>query len=149
MKTNSILLLIFLATVIPTIFVYTIHGREELEAHLNAKSETKAIKTLGEATLFFSIAIGYALCLWATLFFPKYRIPYIVIIVGTIGIVILYYLRIYGIPIPGTDIVITDLTADWRDVVTKICQQILVVPVAILLSRIKSEQDNQQGIQHQ
>jgi hypothetical protein len=63
---------------------------------------------------------------------PTSRLPYLVIIVGTIAVVILYYFRIYGIPIPGTQIVIVDFSSDWRDVVTKIAQQILVVPVTAL-----------------
>jgi hypothetical protein len=48
-------------------------------------------------------------------------------------------LRIYGIPIPGTLIVITDLSSDFRDVITKISQQILVIPISILLARLYYE----------
>jgi hypothetical protein len=69
----------------------------------------------------------------AMLYFPQSRIPYLVIIVGTIAVVILYYLRIYGIPILGTEIVIVDFSSDYRDVITKICQQILVIPATALL----------------
>jgi hypothetical protein len=114
--------------------VYVEHGYVEMKAHENAKTETKQIKTLGEAFLFFGIAIGYSTLTSLIVFFPKYRIPYIIVIVGTIAIVILYYLRIYGIPVPFTNIVITDFSADWRDVITKIAQQILVVPAAMMLA---------------
>jgi hypothetical protein len=65
--------------------------------------------------------------------FSNSRIPYLVIIVGTVAIVVLYYMRIYGISIPFTEIVIVDFSSDWRDVITKIAQQILVIPVTALL----------------
>jgi hypothetical protein len=131
---NKILLIIFLATVIPTAYIYFEHAAVEVDAYYEAKTDVKKIKTLGEAILFTSISIGYVILMWLIVFLPKYRIPYIVIIVGTIAIVILYYLRIYGIPIPFTDIVITDFSSDWRDVVTKIAQQIMLVPVSMMLA---------------
>ena len=65
--------------------------------------------------------------------FSRSRIPYLVIIVGTVAIVVLYYMRIYGISIPFTEIVIVDFSSDYRDVITKIAQQILVIPVTALL----------------
>ena len=132
-KSNNILLIIFLATVIPTIYVYGEHTKVELEAYDKAKTETKKIKTFGEALLFGSIALGYIILTVLIVFAPKYRIPYIIVLVGTVAVVVLYYLRIYGIPIPGTEIVIVDFSSDWRDVITKVCQQILVIPAAMLL----------------
>jgi hypothetical protein len=130
--TKILLYSIFLITVIPTIYVYIEHANVELKAYENAKTETKKIKTMSEALLFGGIGLGYVI---ATIFIflePQNPIPYLVIIVGTIAVVILYYMRIYGIPIPGTPIVIVDFSSDWRDVITKIAQQILIVPVTAL-----------------
>lgn len=132
---NKILLFIFLITVIPTIVIYLEHAVIEMQAHLETQSETKAIKTMGEALLFFGIGVGYILTAVLIFVYPNSRIPYFVILVGTVAVVVLYYMRIYGIPIPGTLIVITDFSSDWRDVITKICQQILVIPIAILLGK--------------
>jgi hypothetical protein len=130
--TKIFLYSIFLITVIPTIYVYAEHANVEFNAYTNAKTETKQIKTLSETIFFGAISIGYSFLASCIIFLPRYRIPYLVIIVGTIAVVILYYLRIYGIPIPGTPIVIVDFSSDWRDVITKICQQILIVPVTAL-----------------
>jgi hypothetical protein len=130
--TKLFLYSIFLISVIPTIYVYIEHANVEAKAYENAKTETKKIKTMSEALLFGGIGLGYVI---ATIFIflePQSRIPYLVIIVGTIAVVILYYLRIYGIPIPFTQIVIVDFSSDWRDVITKIAQQILIVPVTAL-----------------
>jgi hypothetical protein len=130
--TKILLYSIFLITVIPTIYVYIEHANVELKAYENAKTETKKIKTMSEALLFGGIGLGYVI---ATIFIflkPQNPIRYLVIIVGTIAVVILYYMRIYGIPIPGTPIVIVDFSSDWRDVITKIAQQILIVPVTAL-----------------
>jgi hypothetical protein len=132
-KTKPLLFLIFLATVIPTIIVYIEHANVEIEAYEKAKTETKKTKTLSEAILFYGIGVGYIILTILMLVKPQNPVSYLVIIVGTVAVVILYYLRIYGIPIPGTEIVITDFSSDWRDVITKICQQILVIPAAMLL----------------
>ena len=128
----NILKIIFLVSVIPVIVVYIIHGMEEFDAFTNAETETKAIKTFGEGTLFVSIGIGYIVTSVFVLF-ANSRIACLTILVGTVVIVILYWLRLYGIPIPGTEIVITDFSSDWMDAVTKIFQQILVIPCAMLL----------------
>ncbi len=134
-NTNKILFFIFLVTVIPAIIVYIEHANVEIDAYKNAKpsQETKKIKTLSEALLFYGIGVGYIIATIFMLVKPQNPISYLVIIVGTVAVVILYYLRIYGIPIPNTEIVIVDFSSDWRDVITKICQQILVIPVSILL----------------
>jgi ABC-type transport system involved in cytochrome c biogenesis permease subunit len=131
-KIKPILFILFLVTVIPTIYVYFEHGYVEHEAYNEAKTETKKIKTFSEALLFYGIGVGYIIIAILMFVKPQNAIPYLVVIVGTVAVVILYYFRIYGIPIPGTEIVITDLSSDWRDVVTKICQQIILVPVSML-----------------
>lgn len=138
---NNIKLLyfIFLITVIPTIIVYAEHGYIELKESGEAVSDTKKTKTLAESIFFTAIGMGYVILTLVIIIAPKYRIPYIVLIIGTIAIVIFYYLsRIYPVPIPFTDVVIRDVTMDWRDVITKICQQIMVVPLTILAIRRES-----------
>jgi hypothetical protein len=131
--TKLFLYSIFLVTLIPTIYVYIEHANVEAKAFENAKTETKKIKTMSEALLFGGIGFGYTITTIFIFLKPQNPIPYLVIIVGTIAVVILYYLRIYGIPIPFTEIVIVDFSSDWRDVITKIAQQILIVPVTALL----------------
>jgi hypothetical protein len=131
---TKFLYFIFLICVIPTIYIYFEHAAIEKQAHDKATSETKKIKTHAEYAFFALIGFGYMLVIPFILIVPQYRIPYLVLIVGTIAIVVFYYLsRIYPIPIPFTDIVIRDVTMDWRDVITKIAQQIMLVPISILL----------------
>jgi hypothetical protein len=140
-KTSLIFLYsIFFITTLITSYIYIDHANVELTAYENAKtSEIKKTKTLGEALLFSFIGFGYLFTGIFMFLKPRNPIPYLIIIVGTIAVVILYYMRIYGIPIPFTNgIVIVDFSTDWRDVVTKICQQILVVPTTVLLMMRKS-----------
>ena len=132
-KTKIFLYSIFLICVIPLIYVYIEHANLEKNAYDKALTETKKIKTLGEALVFGGIGLGYAIATVFIFIKPQNPIPYLVIIIGTIAVVILYFLRIYGVPIPGTDIVIVDLSTSTPDVITKIAQQILVVPVTALL----------------
>ena len=134
-KSNSILIFIFLITVLPTIYVYGQHAGLEWEAYDNAKTDIKKAKTLGESITFLSIALGYIIITLFIIITPQFKIPYVVAIVGTVAVVILYWMRMYGIPVPGTEYIITDLSSDWRDAVTKICQQILVIPLSMILGR--------------
>jgi fatty acid desaturase len=141
-NSTKLLYLLFFVTVIPTIYVYIEHGNAELVSYqksIEKGNEYKATKQLGEAVLFIGIAIGYIICILLIIIFPKNKMPYIVLIIGTIAIVILYYFRIYGIPVIGTDVVIRDISTDWRDIITKICQQILVIPLSILLERLNEK----------
>lgn len=136
MKTKTIkniILLIFLATVIPTIILYSYHALIEFQASQIAKTHTKFIKTTSEGILFSVIAIGYIITTILIIIRPNYKIPYLVILVGTVIIAVIYNMRIFGLPIPFTEIVITDLSSDWMDSITKICQQIIPIPVTILL----------------
>lgn len=134
-KEFFLLFFLYLIAVIPVIAVYLEHANVEIKAHSEAQTETKKIKTYAEALLFASIAVGYIIVTIFIFLYPNNPIPYLVVIVGTIAIVILYYLRLYGIPIPFTEggIVITDLSSDWRDAITKIFQTILVVPITAML----------------
>jgi hypothetical protein len=68
---------------------------------------------------------------------PNNVIPYYVILLGTVAIVIVYYLRaITGIPVLGTDLWIKEYTTDHRDVITKVAQQALVIPLAMMLQKV-------------
>ena len=131
-NSSKILFIIFLICLIPTVYVYISHGHEELETASKTVGH-KHIKTLAEGLFFIIIAIGYIFFTALILYNPKSRIPYIVLIVGTIVIIILYFVRIFGIPIPFTDVTIRDLSTDWRDVATKIPQAIML-PVLTLLA---------------
>jgi hypothetical protein len=140
-KKNKLLLFLFLATVIPTIIVYLEHAYVEFQASEKTISETKKIKTLAEFVFFGIIGIGYLVTMIAILCVPSAKITYYVIIIGTILIIVFYYLsRIYPVPIPFTDVVIRDTTIDWRDVVTKIFQSIMLPVVTALLMNNKKRE---------
>ena len=141
-KTKIFLYSIFLITLVPIIYVYQEHATVELEAYYDATTETKKIKTFGESFLFMSIAWGYVFTALLMIVAPQWRIPYLILLVGTVAVTILYYFRIYGIPIPFTEIVIVDFSSDWRDVITKICQQIIVIPTSILLILSRNKEKN-------
>ena len=133
------LLIIFLIFVTPTIYGYAEHTWVEAKAFIKSNEkglEYKATKQLGEALLFGLIALGYLITAILISVRPQWKIPYLVVLVGTVAVVTVYYFRIYGIPIPFTDIIIRDLTTDWRDVITKIPQQVLVIPVAMMLKSL-------------
>ena len=87
--------------------------------------------------LFAIIAIGYVVTTALVFIKPNNVISYYVILVGTVAIIIVYYLRaITGIPVLGTDLWIKDYTTDHRDVITKIAQQAFVIPLAMMLQRV-------------
>lgn len=140
-RTQKIILYsIFFVTVLPCIWVYLDHAYVEqmaFEKSILNGNEYKATKQSGEAFLFYAIAGSYVLTAGLITVKPKWIAPYLVILIGTVIVVTVYFFRIYGIPVLGTDVIIRDLTTDWRDVVTKICQQILVIPVAILMAKRK------------
>ena len=132
-KTSIFLYSIFLITLIPIIIVYWEHAIVEFHAYGNTTSETKQTKTFVEGMLFYAIAWGYIITGALILLKPRWRTPYLVLLVGTVAIVILYYFRIYGLQIPFTNIVIVDFSTDYRDVITRIAQQIIVIPTTALL----------------
>ena len=139
MKINKFYLIIisfYLVFLIPTVYIYLTHGNEEYLASqksIEKGNDYKATKQIGEATLFLAIATGYIFVTGWMLYKPDSKIPKLIIIFGTISVMILYFMRIYGIPLPGTDIIIRDLSTDWRDVVTKICQSIIIFLVTLLI----------------
>jgi len=139
LKINKFYLIIisfYLVFLIPTVYIYLTHGNEEYLASqksIEKGNDYKATKQIGEATLFLAIATGYIFVTGWMLYKPDSKIPKLIIIFGTISVMILYFMRIYGIPLPGTDIIIRDLSTDWRDVVTKICQSIIIFLVTLLI----------------
>ena len=141
-NSNRILFIIFFLTVIPTFIVYLVHAYEESVSYEKSMAKGdgyKATKQFGEAVLFSIIGLGYIIFAVWILNAPKYRIPYIVLIIGTVAIITLYYFRIYGIPVIGTDVVIRDISTDWRDVITKVCQTIMLPVLTLLAVRVKQE----------
>ena len=140
-NSNKILFIIFFVTVIPTIYIYGEHSFAEKYAYdisIANGNDYKATKQKGEFTLFFLIALGYSIGAIFIVAVPNNKIPYIVLIVGTISVVILYFMRIYGIIIPFTDVIIRDLSTDYRDVITKICQTIMLPVLTLLVERRKN-----------
>lgn len=139
-NSNKILYIIFYITVLPTIFVYLGHAFMEGEGYeisMEKGDGYKATKQFGETVLFSTIGIGYiAFASWI-LNAPKHLIPYVVLIVGTVAIILLWLLRIYGIPVIGTDVVIRDISTDFMDVITKSCQTIMLPVLTLLAVRRK------------
>ena len=135
-KFYLIIISFYLIFLIPTVYIYLTHGNEEYLASqksIEKGNDYKATKQIGEATLFLAIATGYIFVTGWMLYKPDSKITKLIIIFGTISVMILYFMRIYGIPLPGTDIIIRDLSTDWRDVVTKICQSIIIFLVTLLI----------------
>lgn len=126
------LLSIYLICLIPTVYIYFTHGSEELQTSEESKGQ-KHIKTFSEGIFFILIGVGYIFNTAMILYYPNGKLAYLILIIGTIAVVTVYFFRIFGIPIPGTDVVIRDLSTDWRDVATKIPQMIMLVPLSMLL----------------
>ena len=137
---RAILSIIFVGLMIPTVILYAEHSLLELqESGKSAEqgSKNKSVRQLGEGILFAIITIGYIVTTVLVFLKPNNVISYYAILVGTVAIVIVYYLRtITGIPVIGTDLWIKDYTTDYRDVITKIAQQAFVIPLAMMLQRV-------------
>lgn len=146
---NKILLIIFFVTLIPTVYAYADHALDEATGYdksIAKGNDTKAKKQLVEAIFFYVVAVSYTVLALLILVYPRNKIPYYILIIGTVILIILYYMRIYGIPVPFTDIVIKDYSEDWRDVVTKIGQQVMVIPLSILLGKLSRGVRNEEVI---
>lgn len=127
--------------ILPLIYLYAVHGMAEINGAEKSKAdgnEKKSIRQQGEGYFFNAIAIFYTASVIAIIAFPYKTWTYYPIIIVTIAIIIIYYMRTTtGIPIPGTGVIIKEYVVDWNDVITKILQQILVVPATALLVRAK------------
>jgi hypothetical protein len=139
-KQITILSIIFVALMIPTVILYAEHSIVEIqgsEESAEQQMKNKSTRQLGEGILFAMIAIGYVVTTVLVFIKPNNVISYYVILVGTVAIIIVYYLRaITGIPVLGTDLWIKDYTTDHRDLITKIAQQAFVIPLAMMLQRV-------------
>lgn len=139
-KRITILSIIFVALMIPTVILYAEHSLVEFQASQESAEQgmkNKSTRTLGEGIFFAMIAIGYIVTTVLVFIKPNNVISYYVILVGTVAIIIVYYLRaITGIPVLGTDLWIKEYTTDHRDVITKIAQQAFVIPLAMMLQRV-------------
>lgn len=125
---------------IPTVILYAEHSIVEFQASEESAEQqmkNKSTRQLGEGIFFAMIAIGYVVTTALVFIKPNNVIPYYVILLGTVAIVIVYYLRaITGIPVLGTDLWIKEYTTDHRDVITKVAQQAFVIPLAMMLQRL-------------
>ncbi len=139
-KQKTILSIIFVALMIPTVILYAEHSIVEFQASEESAEQqmkNKSTRQLGEGIFFAMIAIGYVVTTALVFIKPNNVIPYYVILLGTVAIVIVYYLRaITGIPVLGTDLWIKEYTTDHRDVITKVAQQALVIPLAMMLQKV-------------
>ena len=134
---STFLLILYLVCVIPVIAIYFYHGHHEIQESFNLDAlgnETKATKTFAEGGFLIGSAAGY---IWMTALILKYptnKIPYLVVLVGTVIIIVIYYARAeYGVPIPFTNLEIHKFAVGWEGFWTKILQQILVIPISMLL----------------
>jgi hypothetical protein len=139
-KDMMILSIIFVGLMIPNVIVYAQHSIHEIEVSQKSAAEGKvnsSTRQLSEGVFFGSIAIGYTITTIFILVKPTSVIPYYVLLIGTVAIIIVYYFRTTtGIPIPGTDLVIKEYLVDYSDVITKIAQQIFVIPAAMMLQKV-------------
>jgi hypothetical protein len=133
------LLIIFLIFMIPNIAVYAYHANHELhESKENAiKYPEISSEQFAEFIFFTAIAIGYTICTVAIVAKRSRTAPYYVILIGTVVIIIIYYMsKTIGFPVPDYhNWWMIDDSTNWKDLVTKICQQIFVIPLAMMLQR--------------
>lgn len=124
---------------IPNIFVYAYHANHELnESKENlAKFPQISHEQFAEFVFFTGIAAGYTICTIAIIAKRHVTAPYYVILVGTVIIIIIYYLsKTSGFPVPDFyDWWMIDDSTNYKDVVTKIAQQTFVIPLAMMLQR--------------
>ena len=139
-KDMMILSIIFVGLMIPNVIIYAQHSIHEIEVSQKSAAEGKvnsSTRQLSEGVFFGLIAIGYTITTIFILLKPTSVLPYYVLLIGTVAIIIVYYFRTTtGIPIPGTDLVIKEYLVDYSDVITKIAQQIFVIPAAMMLQKV-------------
>jgi hypothetical protein len=135
-----ILSIIFVGLMIPNVIVYAQHSIHEIEVSQKSAAEGKvnsSTRQLSEGMFFGLIAIGYTITTIFILLKPTNVVPYYVLLIGTVAIIIVYYFRTTtGIPVLGTDLVIKEYLVDYSDVITKIAQQIFVIPAAMMLQKV-------------
>ena len=149
-KDMLVLSIIFVVLMIPNVIMYAQHSIHEIEVSQKSAAEGKvnsSTRQLAEGIFFGLIAIGYVVTTIFILLKPNNVIPYYVLLLGTVAIIIVYYFRTTtGIPILGTDLVIKEYLVDYNDVITKIAQQMFVIPVAMMLQKVYDlKNQNQKG----
>ena len=136
----TILAVIFVALMIPNVIVYLEHAVLEIigsEKSAEKGNVNTSTRQLGEGIFFVLIGVGYIITTAWILMKPNNVVPYYIVLVGTVAILIVYYFRTTtGIPVLGTDLIIKEYVVDYRDVITKIAQQIFVIPLAMMLQKI-------------
>jgi len=135
----KILLILFLVAMIPNIFVYGYHGHHEFEEafeHIGIpETDHKGNEQFAEGIFFSIVTVGYIITTIFVLVKPYNTISYYAILVGTVIIIIIYYAsKTSGLPAPDFyDNWIIDDSTNWKDNVTKIAQQAMVIPLSMLL----------------
>ena len=139
-KQMTILAVIFVALMIPNVIVYLEHAVLEIigsEKSAEKGNVNTSTRQLGEGIFFVLIGVGYIITTAWILMKPNNVVPYYIVLVGTVAILIVYYFRTTtGIPVLGTDLIIKEYVVDYRDVITKIAQQIFVIPLAMMLQKV-------------
>lgn len=139
MNLYQILLTLFLVAMIPNIAVYGIHAQHEFEESFEhmpiAETNEQGNEQFLEGIFFSAITIGYIITTYYIITRPNDSKSYYIILIATVAIIVIYYLtKTIGMPVPdGHDNWITDFTLNWKDNVTKIAQQIFVIPLGMML----------------
>jgi hypothetical protein len=146
-KKEKILITIFLICMIPNIFVYAYHGNHEFEEaseHIGTvEYDHKGKEQFAEGIFFTVVTIGYIATTIGLLIKPEKKVFHYAILIGTVSIIVVYFAsKTIGVPaIDGYDNWIIDDTTNWKDNVTKIAQQIFVIPVGMLLMRLYDKEE--------
>src|SRR5574339_704722 len=138
---NSLLVL-FLILMVLNIVVYAYNAYHEYQESQESETEgliEKSAEQRAEFILFGGIAIIYAVSTFFVVRYRNHTIPYYIILITIVIISVIYYLsKTTGVWIPdGFDNWIIDNTVNWKDAVTKICQQTFVIPLSMLLMYVK------------
>jgi hypothetical protein len=152
----KILFAIFLLFMIPNIVVYAYHMQHEFHESTESIEHgyiEKGNEQFSEGIFFFIVAFGYIVTTSFVIIRPYNPVSYYAILVGTVIIIVIYYLsKTTGVPIfDGFDNWIIDNSTNWKDSVTKIAQQALVIPLSMLLilNTIARKEEEESKIQQQ
>ncbi len=146
-KKEKILVTIFLICMIPNIFVYAYHGNHEFEEaseHIGTvEYDHKGKEQFSEGVFFTVVTIGYIITTIGLLIKPNKKAFHYAILIGTVSIICVYFAsKTIGVPtIDGYDNKIIDDSTNWKDNVTKIAQEIFVIPVGMLLMRLYDKEE--------
>jgi hypothetical protein len=94
-KQITILTIIFVGLMIPNVIVYLEHSLLELDESkesVEKGSINQSTRQFAEGTFFALVAIGYIITTILIFAKPNNVIPYYAILIGTVAIIIVYYL---------------------------------------------------------